>query len=451
VQFPTKWQVDEARKTYRRNVHIFSCQESERHPNTGAKARGMLIVFCAASILTIHFAANPCILRAQGVVCRKERLSGFDFEQEMAKQLLGADTRKLTEAKIFITAHKDHLFAQTNYVCPGYESPAKLAADSELELPDIALNLLYDHDTTTDSKFNAAEFVRLVHDQVSFFIDRDAIDKSSFPGIDLSKCRHLTWVKGPPKGVDRPRKAIDLEAESRKPGNSALNAIQQPTSEHELSVGAGASEDRLWEGFAAFAFGVAFVIAIVVLAIKLPNPTHFQYSVFRVILAIAAAGVGAMIPGFLSLSITSSAGLVVRAAGALGVFVVVYFFNPAKYAIQANGASNSGVGIEPNAHHQEAEKRTPFSLKESQEFQLRHRLLGADRSMYHFELSDTMVGENSVKFTLRVYKHVVGRAAEKVRDEAHGLSVGEGLVVSLPWQLVLEKVERRRAYFHISQ
>ncbi|UCG58469.1 MAG: hypothetical protein JSU70_02970 [Phycisphaerales bacterium] len=75
----------------------------------------------------------------------------------------------------------------------------------------------------------------------------------------------------------------------------------------------------------AFAFGVAFVIALLVLAIAFPDPTPFQYTVFRVVLSLAAAGVGAIIPGLLE----AKAATWIRASGALAVFVIVYFYSPA--------------------------------------------------------------------------------------------------------------------------
>jgi len=75
----------------------------------------------------------------------------------------------------------------------------------------------------------------------------------------------------------------------------------------------------------AFAFGTVFVIAMLVLAVAFPHPTAFQFTVFRVVLALAAAGVAAMVPGFLEVAISTW----LRAGGALGVFVVIYFFNPA--------------------------------------------------------------------------------------------------------------------------
>lgn len=88
----------------------------------------------------------------------------------------------------------------------------------------------------------------------------------------------------------------------------------------------------------AFVFGVAFVVALIVLAIKFPTPTPFQYSVFRIVLALAAAGVAAMIPGFINIEVSASTQLLIRAGGAIAVFVVVFFFNPAQLAIQNTAA-----------------------------------------------------------------------------------------------------------------
>lgn len=81
------------------------------------------------------------------------------------------------------------------------------------------------------------------------------------------------------------------------------------------------SQERL----AAFVFGIAFVAVLVVLAIVFPNPTAFQYTTFRIVLALAAAGVAVMIPGFLNFKV----GTWLRAGGALGVFAIVYFKSPA--------------------------------------------------------------------------------------------------------------------------
>src|SRR5689334_18269857 len=99
----------------------------------------------------------------------------------------------------------------------------------------------------------------------------------------------------------------------------------------------------------AFVFGVTFLIGLIVLAIKFPSPTPFQYSTFRIVLSLAAAGVGAMIPGFMNLELTPSAGLLIRAGGALAVFLIVFFFNPARLAAPPvdDGFSSLNAALDP--------------------------------------------------------------------------------------------------------
>ena len=81
---------------------------------------------------------------------------------------------------------------------------------------------------------------------------------------------------------------------------------------------------------AIFVFGVVFVTAILALAIFFPNPTGFQYTVFRIVLAVAVAGVAAFIPGLLHVQISTW----LRASGALAIFVIVYFYSPAELVQQ---------------------------------------------------------------------------------------------------------------------
>ena len=80
------------------------------------------------------------------------------------------------------------------------------------------------------------------------------------------------------------------------------------------------------ERIAAFAFGVVFVAVLLVLAVAFPNPTPFQYTTFRIVLALAAGGIAAMIPGFLAVNVSTW----LRAGGALAVFAIVYFYSPAE-------------------------------------------------------------------------------------------------------------------------
>ena len=90
--------------------------------------------------------------------------------------------------------------------------------------------------------------------------------------------------------------------------------------------------NKHWQRIVAFAFGVVFAVALLVLAIMFPTPTPFQYLVFRIVLAMAVSGVAAMIPGFLEVNVPG----VVRAGGALAVFVIVFFYNPAALVVSSS-------------------------------------------------------------------------------------------------------------------
>lgn len=84
------------------------------------------------------------------------------------------------------------------------------------------------------------------------------------------------------------------------------------------------SNRRIWEVRAAFTFGVSFVLLMVATAFLKPEPTAYQYTVFRIVISLAAAGVGAILPGFLDVSFKKW----LRAGGALALFVLVYTVKP---------------------------------------------------------------------------------------------------------------------------
>lgn len=73
-------------------------------------------------------------------------------------------------------------------------------------------------------------------------------------------------------------------------------------------------------------FGFVFLGALLVITFHTPNPTPFQYEVFRITLALAASGIAAMIPGLLQVQLKNG----IRATGAIAVFLIVYFFSPAR-------------------------------------------------------------------------------------------------------------------------
>lgn len=99
-------------------------------------------------------------------------------------------------------------------------------------------------------------------------------------------------------------------------GNAALSAGPNDTK---------STAPETWEKICAFVFGVIFVVVLLVTAFFVPYPTAFQELVFRIVLAGALAGIAAIIPGFLHVDIKG----VIRAGGAIAVFVVIFWFNPA--------------------------------------------------------------------------------------------------------------------------
>jgi uncharacterized protein DUF4019 len=75
----------------------------------------------------------------------------------------------------------------------------------------------------------------------------------------------------------------------------------------------------------AFAFGVIFVSVLLYLATVVTNPSPFALRVYITVLALSAAGVGAILPGFLEVQYKNY----LRAGGAIALGVLVYMNEPA--------------------------------------------------------------------------------------------------------------------------
>jgi MFS family permease len=86
-----------------------------------------------------------------------------------------------------------------------------------------------------------------------------------------------------------------------------------------------------WKRLMAISAAV-FIGGLFVLAIVIPNPTPFQYWVFRVILALAGAGIGAALPGFITVKLPLLAKGLLHAGGALAMFAIIYLVNPPRLA-----------------------------------------------------------------------------------------------------------------------
>lgn len=71
----------------------------------------------------------------------------------------------------------------------------------------------------------------------------------------------------------------------------------------------------------AFTFGCIFVVTLLVLAVVFPEPTVTTWFVFKIVLALVAGAIGAVLPGVLEVRVGSW----VRGAGALGLVAMVAF------------------------------------------------------------------------------------------------------------------------------
>ena len=78
-----------------------------------------------------------------------------------------------------------------------------------------------------------------------------------------------------------------------------------------------------------FIFGVAFLTVLTYAGLRRrPFISGPQFFFLRIVAALAGAGVAASLPGTLSVEIVGFAGVLVKAGGALSVFVLIYLVNP---------------------------------------------------------------------------------------------------------------------------
>jgi hypothetical protein len=74
----------------------------------------------------------------------------------------------------------------------------------------------------------------------------------------------------------------------------------------------------------SFVFGVVFIVTMLAFAVFDPYPSGFSEWIFITVLALAAAGVGSVIPGMLNVDLPY-----VKAGGAIALFAVVFLLKPA--------------------------------------------------------------------------------------------------------------------------
>jgi hypothetical protein len=123
-----------------------------------------------------------------------------------------------------------------------------------------------------------------------------------------------------------------LEMRKGRDSKGASEPISKPLS---------SSVSSTWEKIAAVLLGLIFVIVLLVTAMAVPNPSYFQLFVFRIVLALAAAGIAAIVPGLINFE-SKTPLYAIRGGGALAVFLLVYLVNPPALLHSDNRAAIPG-------------------------------------------------------------------------------------------------------------
>jgi len=89
----------------------------------------------------------------------------------------------------------------------------------------------------------------------------------------------------------------------------------------------------------AFIFGVISVAVVLALTFLANNLDDRRFEILRIVLALAGGGIGGVIPGFLDLHMKHGSTWMLRAGGGLAVFVVMYFWSPARWIAQDSGST----------------------------------------------------------------------------------------------------------------
>jgi hypothetical protein len=95
-----------------------------------------------------------------------------------------------------------------------------------------------------------------------------------------------------------------------------------PPVDHNLSHAEPRRVAPDWEKITLFAFGSFFFIVLLAIALLDRNPSKSSWYIYLWILALAAGGVAALLPGAVNVNLKPG----IRASGALAVAVLVFFF-----------------------------------------------------------------------------------------------------------------------------
>lgn len=85
----------------------------------------------------------------------------------------------------------------------------------------------------------------------------------------------------------------------------------------------------VWDKYFPAGVGAACLVADGILLFSVDDPTRIQRQFLLVLLCLGAGGIASAIPGFLNVKLTLGTKALIWGGGALAVFLLVFFFEPA--------------------------------------------------------------------------------------------------------------------------
>ncbi|TGD72196.1 hypothetical protein E4634_16140 [Mangrovimicrobium sediminis] len=133
------------------------------------------------------------------------------------------------------------------------------------------------------------------------------------------------WMMQGMVRIEYPEHCTELRDEFQKRG-LPTSGFDDEKRQNRLRAGQMRIEKMTAEKWIAVTFGFVFITVLLALTVWLKDPTPMQEITFRIVLALSAGAIGAVIPGVLNLQ-GELGGFTIRAAGALAIFFIVYFWN----------------------------------------------------------------------------------------------------------------------------
>lgn len=169
---------------------------------------------CLACAAALSFSAES--LSATGLVCRSPGVAGWEIENVRAKEIVGSNTTRLSDMRVYITARAGYLYIQSNFVVDSYDQPTKILVDDLLDLETLVQNLACDQAFCVPKE----ELGRAIASEIWFGIDKQALREEGFGKLDFSKAGLVCELPSPKKAATVP--PVPPVIDPASPGTSEL-------------------------------------------------------------------------------------------------------------------------------------------------------------------------------------------------------------------------------------